>query len=154
MKFDALCPISDRRIDENVTRFNATFTVLFLVIFLLTNNLFPIAFLAIDFLTRGAKKPEYSLFARLSNLTVNALSISPKIINAGPKFFAARIGFAFSVGILLASALNATVVVYALTAVFALCAFLEAAFAFCVACQIYPFLYKLVYESKYSKVTE
>ncbi len=154
MKFDALCPISDRRIDENVTRFNATFTVLFLTIFLLTNNLLPIAFLAIDFLTRGLKKPEYSLFARLSNLTVNALSITPKIINAGPKFFAARIGCAFSVGILFASAFNATLIVYALVAVFALCAFLEAAFAFCVACQIYPFLYKLVYEAKYSKVAE
>lgn len=154
MKLDAICPISDRRVDENVTRFNATFTVLLLLLFAVSGSVWPVAFLAVDFFTRGAKLPQYSLIALLSNRIVNLLGITPRIINGGPKFFAARIGFVFSIAILVAHVFEADVVGYSFAAVFALCAFLEAAFAFCVACQIYPFLYKLVYEAKYNKVAE
>lgn len=147
MKLDAICPISDRRVDENVTRFNATFTVLLLLTYAITGSILPIIFLAIDFLTRGAKSPQYSLIAILSNRTVNLIGITPKIINGGPKFFAARIGFIFSIAILFSKVFEATTVGYAFAAVFGLCAFLEAAFGFCVACQIYPFMYKLTYRS-------
>lgn len=143
MKLNAVCPISDRRVDENVTRLNAVLTVLLLTVFVWTNHVFPLLILAIDFLARGAKRPEYSLFAQLSIRTTLWLGITPKMINGGPKFFAARIGFLFSVAILLAYVAGAVWLQYALTAVFAFCALLEAAFAFCVACQIYPYFLSL-----------
>jgi hypothetical protein len=37
-----------------------------------------------------------------------------------------------------------------LTAVFGVCAFLESAFGLCIACEIYPFVYKFTYRSKLS----
>jgi len=145
MKLNAVCPISDRRVDENVTRFNALLTVLFLFAFVLTNQIVLILILAIDFAARGAKRPEYSPFAQLSIRLTGWLGIAPKMINGGPKFFAARIGFLFSVVILLANISGILWLQYTLAAVFALCALLEAAFAFCVACQIYPFFLNVTY---------
>ncbi|MBP6661907.1 MAG: DUF4395 family protein, partial [Paludibacter sp.] len=38
----------------------------------------------------------------------------------------------------------------ALTAIFGICAFLESAFGFCIACEIYPLIYKFTYRSKLS----
>ncbi len=49
MKTYALCPISEKKVNERVARVNATFTVLLITGFLITQNIFFVAFLAIDF---------------------------------------------------------------------------------------------------------
>jgi hypothetical protein len=143
-----LCPISDKRINEKVARGNAVLTVLFLALYLFTTNTFVIAFLLIDFLLRGLELSQYSPFAIISKKVTQLLAIKPKLINAGPKVFAARIGVFFSASILLAATLGFNTTALVLTGIFGICAFLEAAIGFCVACQIYPLLYKLYYESK------
>lgn len=50
MKTYAICPISNQKINETVARFNGLFTVLFLIAFALTGNLFIISSLLVDFL--------------------------------------------------------------------------------------------------------
>lgn len=148
MNANALCPISINKIDENVARLNGTFTVLLLALFLITQSIVPIAFLFVDFLLRGAELGKYSLLAIVSKFLLNLFKVKKQPINAGPKIFAARIGVIFGFGILVTSAFQFSTFSLILTAVFGLCAFLEAAFSFCVACQIYPFVYKFTYQSK------
>ena len=153
MKTYAICPISDKRINENVARANAFFTVLLLVSFVVTSNLFILVFLLVDFLLRALELSQYSPIAFVSRKLVQALSLKPKMINAGPKIFAARIGLFFNVSVFISALAGLNTLSFVLVAVFGICAFMEAAFNFCIACEVYPFVYKLFYQSKL-KVTK
>ncbi|MEI8085940.1 MAG: DUF4395 domain-containing protein [Paludibacter sp.] len=144
----AICPISNQKINETVARLNGFFTVVFLVSFVLTSNAFVIGFLFIDFLLRATKNSKFSPLAITSKSIAKQLALKQKMINAGPKIFAARIGLVFSVLILATSLLGLDTAALSLSAIFGVCAFLESAFGFCVACEIYPFVYKFTYQSK------
>ncbi len=152
MKTTAFCPISNRKIDEHVARLNGAFTVLFLAVFTVTGNILPVIFLFIDFLLRSGNLSRFSPLAFLSKNTAKALFSKPLFINAGPKVFAARIGVVFNFAIIVSyfSGLNNLALVF--TGVFSTCAFLESAFGFCVACQVYPFIYKLTYHPDIQKL--
>jgi len=143
-----LCPISDKRINENVARTNAFLTVVVLIAYLFTSNTFVAAFLLIDFLLRGFELSQYSPFAIISRKANQLLSIKPKLINDGPKVFAARIGAFFSFSILISALFSFSILSIVFTSIFIICALLEAAISFCVACQVYPFVYKLFNHSK------
>ena len=152
MNNNAFCPISFKKIDENVARLNGLFTVLLLVVFLLTSSIIPVLFLLVDFLARGLERPQWSLLARLSKFILLTFKVKPLLINVGPKIFAARIGLLFSVLIAVSVLFGLNVPAIIFTVVFGICAFLEAAFNYCVACKLYPFFYKLVYQSDYKKL--
>ena len=148
MKTYAICPISNQKINETVARLNGLFTVLLLISFVITTNAFIVGFLLIDFLLRATNNSKFSPLAIISKSIAKQLALKQKMINAGPKIFAARIGVVFSVLILATSLLGFETASLSLTGIFGLCAFLEAAFGFCVACEIYPFVYKFTYQSK------
>lgn len=148
MNTNAICPISNKKVDENVARLNGGLTVTLLGLFLITNNIFLIIFLLIDFFLRSADLSDYSPLANVSKFVIEKTGIKKKTINAGPKIFAARIGVVFNLAILISILFDLNTVTYILVGIFGICAFLEAAIGFCVACQIYPFLYRLVYRTK------
>ncbi len=142
----AICPISDKRINENTARGNAFLTVLLLTAYVLTSNLLIPAFLFADFLLRSSDLSKYSPFAFISAKINQWLKIKPKYINAGPKVFSARIGVVFSLSVLISSLLGWKTSVLIFSVIFGICAFLEAVFAFCVACKVYPFVYRLYFK--------
>ena len=147
MKTNAICPISNQRINETVARLNGLLTVLFLVVFAVTSNAIIISFLLVDFLLRATNNSKYSPLAIVSKSIAKKMALKDKLINAGPKIFAARIGVIFSLSILLFSILGFETMAYSFAAIFGACAFLEAAFGFCVACEIYPIVYKFSYSA-------
>jgi hypothetical protein len=149
LKTYAVCPVSDKKVDEHVARVNGIFTVLLLVIFILTQSIIPVIFLATDFFLRSSDYAKYSLIAYSSKGIVSYLGLKQNFINAGPKIFAARIGFLFSCLIIISFRLNAFLPVYSLTGVLVLFSFLEAAYGICVACEIYPFVYRVLYKVKF-----
>lgn len=148
MNTNAICPISNKKIDENVARFNSGLTVVLLVIFVITQNILPIIILLADFFFRSVELSTYSLLANLSKIFINFLGIKKNPINAGPKIFAARIGMVLSTIILISNITGFETASYIFTAIFGFCAFLESAFGYCVACQIYPIVYKLTFKPK------
>ncbi len=152
MNNNAFCPISFKKIDENVARLNGFFTVVLLILFLSTSNIFLVLFLLADFFVRGIEKPQWSPLAIVSKYILSKIKVKPHPINAGPKIFAARIGFLFAVLISLSTLFGLNVLALVFTAVFGICAFLEAAIGFCVACKLYPFIYKLIYQSDFKKM--
>ena len=143
MKTTAVCPVSDKRINEHIARTNALFAVVFILAYVFKSNELIILLLLVDFLLRGFELSAYSPFAFLSAKLVRFLNIKPKIDNAGPKLFAARIGAFFSLAILVTSVAGLDVAAYILTAVFGLCASLEGFFGYCIACRIYPWFYRV-----------
>ncbi|MDO9634745.1 MAG: DUF4395 domain-containing protein [Paludibacter sp.] len=152
MNNNAFCPISFKKIDENVARLNGFFTVILLTLFLVTSNIFIVLFLLADFLVRGIEKPQWSPLAIVSKFILSNIKAKPHPINAGPKLFAARIGVLFTVLISLSTLAGFNVLALTFTGVFGICALLEAAVGFCVACKLYPFIYKLIYQSDFKKM--
>ena len=142
MKTNLICPISNSRIDENIARINAVQTVILILLYLLTSNVLPILLLLVDFILRSAKQSSYSPISLLSQKVHKALKLKPKFVNAGPKLFACRLGVVFSFLVVSSTLFGFYEFAFVVASVFGLFSFLEAAFGFCVACRIYPFIYK------------
>ena len=140
MNSTLLCPISTQKMNESVARLNATFTVLFLVLFLLSQNILWIFVLITDFALRSFNLSKFSPLAQISNQLISIFAIKQKIINAGPKIFAARIAIMFNVLIIISHFSNLREVTLILTSIFLICALLETVIGFCVACKIYTLI--------------
>lgn len=135
-----VCPITDKRINEQVARLNAFFTV-FLVLLFISFRFWPgVAFLFIDFLLRGFVDSKYSLMAVASKWISKQMNLSPKMINAGPKIFAAQVGAFLSIFILTAFAMGCHNICLVIAGVLGVFSFLESAFGICVACKLYPLI--------------
>jgi hypothetical protein len=146
MKTYAICPISDKKINERVARVNGAFTVLLLLLFGFTGQWLIPAFLVVDFFIRSGNLSRFSPLGYSSRNIIKLLPVEELLINAGPKIFAARIGLAFSAVILVASATGMDLTALAFASVLGVFSFMEAAFGICVACKIYPFVYRFVYQ--------
>lgn len=139
----ALCPISTRKVNERAVQLNAALTVLAMLLFLLTPHKWLIGVLFVDFLARGFLNPAYSPFSAISKTVVRILKIRPAMVNAGPKEFAAKIGFVFCclvAGFHLADCRTTSLM---LALIFTTCAALEALFRICIACKIYPYVCRM-----------
>jgi hypothetical protein len=149
MKSYAFCPVSDKVINEKVARLNGAFTVLLIIISGLTQNILPVIFLALDFLLRASEYSSYSLVVMTSKVIVRYFDLNENKINAGPKIFAARIGFVLSCLIIVSVVLNSYLPALLIGGVLGVFSFLEASFGLCVACEIYPFVYRFLYKVKF-----
>ena len=118
----------------------------------MTQSVIPVIFLTADFLLRAFNYVRFSPVAISSRGIVTYLSLSNKFINAGPKIFAARIGLVLSSLIIVAYALNAYTTAFALGGILGLFSFLESAFGLCVACKIYPYVYRLLYKARFQEL--
>jgi uncharacterized membrane protein (DUF373 family) len=150
IKTYAICPISSNNIHERVARINAAFTVILILVFISTTNIIPVVFLVVDFFLRASEFSRYSITANLSKGVARILDLDKKAINAGPKIFAARIGFFLSSLILITAVLKLYLPVYLLSGILGLFSFLESAFGICVACEIYPFVFRFLYKTRYT----
>lgn len=148
MRSYALCPVSDKTVNERVARVNGVFTLLFLFFYGITQNILPVVFLSADFLLRASDYSKYSLIGISSKGIVRYFAFHENVINAGPKILAARLGFILCNLIIISFFFSSYLPALALAVILGLFSFLEAAFGLCVACEIYPFIYRVVYRVK------
>jgi len=135
-----VCPISDQRINEQVTRLNAMFTIGTIVLAFVLNSSILFVFLMADFFIRAFTEVKFSPISFVSHYLSNTLNLPVKLIDKAPKIFAARMGFLMTTGIAglfifdlkLASAIVSGMLIFF--------ASLEFLFAFCVGCLIYTYL--------------
>lgn len=139
---DQACPISFKTVNEKAVRINAVLVILSIALFLFTPFKWIIFILAIDFFIRGFLDTSYSYYSFVSKIILRIFKVKPSMTNAGPKFFAAKIGFVFSCVIILSYLLEYQVVSIVISLILGFFAFLEAAFKFCLACKVYPLLHK------------
>ncbi len=140
---NAMCPLSFKKIDENAARINAAQAVLFILLFLFSPLKWLILIVTADFFVRGFGMSECSLFAKISKKILELAKVKPVMTDAAPKIFAARIGFLFSCMLTACWILNWHFAALLIGLMFAACAFLEAAFRFCIACKMYPLVCKI-----------
>ncbi|MDD2558432.1 MAG: DUF4395 domain-containing protein [Desulfuromonadaceae bacterium] len=139
-----VCPISFHQVNSKAAQVNAAFTVVCAGLFLFTGAKWIMLLLATDFFIRGFWKPSYSLFNLAGEVILRLGRVTPVLTNAGPKLFAAKIGFVFSVLISVGWLSGFDVVAAVFAATLALFAALEAGFNFCVACKVYPLLQRSI----------
>ncbi len=135
-----VCPISFQQVNAKAAQVNAVFTVICAGIFLLTAAKWVMLLLAADFFIRGFWNPSFSLFNVAGGIVLRLGKVTPVLTNAGPKLFAAKIGFVIAALIVLGWLSGFAVVAAVFAAALALFAALEAGFDFCVACKVYPLL--------------
>lgn len=147
MKNYAFCPVSDKKINENVARCNAVFTVILMVLFFWSQSILIPVLLMIDFFIRSLSAPRYSPLAVISGNLIRYLPFKEAPVNAAPKIFAARIGFVFSLVITVLLVFQFNAAAFIVAGVLSLFAILEGVFGICVACIIYPYVYRFVYKT-------
>ncbi|MFV0593280.1 MAG: DUF4395 domain-containing protein [Draconibacterium sp.] len=135
-----ICPISNEKINEQVTRLNAILAILLIIAAFAFQQPIILFFLVSDFFIRAFTKAKYSPVSFVSHRLTNTLNLGGKAVDKAPKIFAARIGFLMllTITILSVSGLQSTALLVA--GIFVLFAALEFALAICVGCIIYTYL--------------
>ncbi|MEJ2155111.1 MAG: DUF4395 domain-containing protein [Desulfobacteraceae bacterium] len=139
---EKFCPISLNRINERTAQCNAAAAVLFTLLFFFTPLKWVLWILSIDFFIRGFLNPAYSFFSAASKTLLRIFNVKPIMVNAGPKIFAAQMGFIFTCIINISYLLDFQSTSYTIASIFIFFATLEAILRFCVACRLYPFIHK------------
>jgi hypothetical protein len=135
-----VCPISDQRVNEQVTRFNAFFAIAIITTAFVLNSIFLFVFLMADFFIRGFTELKFSPISYASHYLSNALSLPIKMIDKAPKIFAARLGFIMTFVIAVLFFLELTTASMIVAGMLVFFASLEFFFAICVGCMIYTYL--------------
>lgn len=138
-----ICPVSERRLNEAAARLVAFFVLLAMAGGYFAYLPWVAVVLAMDFLVRGFTSSPASPLALLARSIVNGMHLPFIPINAGPKIFAARIGFVFCLAIALLGFLEFRAAAVSVAAVLAACAGLEACLGLCVGCHVYTVLLKM-----------
>ena len=135
-----VCPISDQRVNEQVTRLNAFFTIATVVLAFVFNSVLLLIFIMADFFIRAFTEIKFSPISFVSHYLSNALSLPVKLIDKAPKVFAARLGFLMTLTITALFSLNMSIAAVIMASLLVFFAILEFFFAICVGCLIYTYL--------------
>ena len=134
-----ICPIDGTLINEPTVRVVAGLVAITAAVGIYFQSPIVFLFLTFDFFVRGFDKKEWSLFRYLGIKTVTIIDIKEKLIDAGGKKFASKVGFILSAILTVASFLQLPLAMYALGGILVLFATLESVLALCVGCKIYSF---------------
>jgi len=131
-------------VNETSARLVATGAVLQGVAFLVFRQWWLLVPLAYGFLARVLSGPRFSPLGQfVTRVVTPRLKVEHRFVAGPPKRFAQGVGFAFSGGALLAWAVGAPGVSYALIGGLVVAATLEAAFAFCLGCVVFNRLMRI-----------
>ena len=135
-----VCPISDQRVNEQITRLNAMLVIGIIVLAFVLNSLSLFVFLMADFFIRTFTNLKFSPISFASHSLSNALNLPIRMIDKAPKIFAARLGFLMTLAMALLFIFNFKITAIAVTAILIFFASLEFFLAICAGCLIYTYL--------------
>ncbi len=138
------CPISFYKVDSIITRINAVYITLLIIIFLLTSSTLILFLLIYDFTIRLYNLKNFSFIYQLSKLTQKIFQFKSHLVDGAAKRLATYFGLSFIVLLLLTSWLHMQIILYIVATVFLACTSLEILFNYCIGCKIY-FIIKKIY---------
>ncbi len=134
-----VCPISNEKVNERLTRLNAFFTILLVAAgFIFNSVLFPLL-LMVDFFIRAFANSRYSPVSYASSGLARLLHLRKIPIDKAPKIFAARMGFLMTLVIAVLFILGFYTSSMVIAGILVFFATLEFAFGICVGCYIYTY---------------
>lgn len=135
-----VCPISDQRVNEQITRLNAMLVIGIIVLAFVLNSLSLFVFLMADFFIRAFTNLKFSPISFASHSLSNALNLPIRMIDKAPKIFAARLGFLMTMTMALLFIFSIKITAIAVAAILIFFASLEFFLAICAGCLIYTYL--------------
>ncbi|MFD2572046.1 DUF4395 domain-containing protein [Spirosoma soli] len=135
-----VCPTDGVQVNESKVRTVAFLVLLTTLAYLLTNVVWLIALLTVDFGLRAFNTGQYSPFGTVAGWLVKQFHLPFKGTDQAPKRFAARIGFVFGASILVAHGLGWNTSI--LSSVLAIFAGLESLLGFCAGCYVYTYYHR------------
>jgi hypothetical protein len=135
-----VCPISNEKVNENITRLNALFGILLVIGGFLFNS--PLLFIIVtaDFFIRAFTRARFSPISYVSHLFSNALHLPEKSTDKAPKIFAARLGFLMTTALSILMLTGQTTAAMIVGGVLVFFASLEFVLALCMGCLIYTYV--------------
>ena len=131
-------------IDARGPRFSAALTTVVLAIALVTGSVWVATLQAVVFAIGAIKGPQFTPYAFIYRTLIKPRLKSPlRTEDVRPPKFAQSIGLIFALVALVGSATGASVVFTVAIAAALAAAFLNAAFDFCLGCQIYLLLARI-----------
>ena len=131
-------------IDARGPRFSAALTTVVLAIALVTGSVWVAAFQAVVFAIGALKGPQFTPYAFIYRTLIKPLLKSPlRTEDVRPPKFAQSIGLAFALVAVVGAVAGSSVVFTVAVAGALAAAFLNAAFDFCLGCQVYLLLARL-----------
>ena len=128
-------------IDARGPRFSALLTTVVLAIALVTGSVWVAVFQAVVFAIGATKGPQFTPYAFIYRSLIKPRLKSPlRTEDVRPPKFAQSIGLAFALVAIVGAATGTSVVFSVAVAAALAAAFLNAAFDFCLGCQIYLLL--------------
>lgn len=134
-----VCPISEQRVNEQVTRLNAMFAIGIVIMAFVMNSVALFVFMMADFFIRAFTELKFSPISFVSHYLSNTLNLPVKMIDKAPKVFAARLGFLMTTVISALFVLNLSLASIIISGFLIFFASLEFVFAICVGCMIYTY---------------
>lgn len=146
MSNDLQCPVDNITVNENRVRLVAFFVLVLALICFITTNWIIAVFLLVDFTLRAFNLNNYSPLGLISGLLVKLFKLKNKPVDRAPKRFAAFIGLAFMIVIMLTLLIDLTVIAKIALVVLMIFAALESLVGFCAGCYVYSYLkrFKLI----------
>ena len=135
-----VCPISDQRVNEQITRLNAMLVIGIIVLAFVLNSLSLFVFLMADFFIRAFTNLKFSPISFASHSLSNALNLPIRMIDKAPKIFATRLGFLMTLAMSLLFIFSFKITAIAVAAILIFFASLEFFLAICAGCLIYTYL--------------
>jgi len=143
---ELICPVSNERINEYLTRLNAFFTILLVASgFYFNSVIFPVILLT-DFYIRAFTRSKLSPVSYISSSLVRFLHLGKKPIDKAPKIFAARLGFVMTLAIAILFFMKLYTASMIVAGILVLFATLEFAFGICAGCFIYTYVILSLYK--------
>ncbi len=131
-------------IDARGPRFSALLTTVVLAIALVTGSVWVAVFQAVVFAIGATKGPQFTPYALIYRSLIKPRLKSPlRTEDVRPPKFAQSIGLAFAIVAIVGAATGSSVVFTVAVAAALAAAFLNAAFDFCLGCQVYLILARL-----------
>jgi len=136
---NVICPISNIKVDNNVSRLTVFFNAVLLALFVTTHIPYFVILAAFDYSVRVAGYPQYSPMRWIAAKIASGLKWSIALKDQAPKAFAARLGLLFSAGsaLFLFSSLPVSLILAGILLVFTT---LDSVFDFCVGCLTYTYV--------------
>ena len=142
-----VCPIAGYKIDEKTARVVAGFVVLATILGVVLPSSaaqWILVFLALDFGFRAFSRPRWSVLGRISAVLLKSIGVVPRLVDAGPKRFAARIGLLFSLSLVVLTEYDLHLAKEIVAGILLVCAALESFLGFCLGCQMWTVWYALL----------
>ena len=138
------CPLNFQPVDSHVSRVTSSFVVFLVLLYLYTNNVFVLLFLAIDFIIKLFFIGKTSPLTYLAKGVKKMVGFRDKLVDGGAKRLAGFFGLFFVMTLIVIHPLNLWVVAFVVAVVFMFCSLLDVVFNYCIGCKIY-FVIKKIY---------